>query len=83
MMLRNSANEVAFGSDVHCVSDVTPYGVVGKHYITIKHKGSNPCHNYGKYLFYHPFTKIRKPRLSDFSFVPQAQHRLRGTRNII
>ena len=24
----------AFGSDVHCVNDVTPDGVVGKHHIT-------------------------------------------------
>ena len=28
------ACDVAFGSDVHCVSDVTPDGVVGKHHIT-------------------------------------------------
>jgi len=26
------ARDVAFGSDVHYVSDVTPNGVVGKHY---------------------------------------------------
>ncbi len=28
------ASDVAFGSDVHCVSDVLPYGEVGKHNIT-------------------------------------------------
>ena len=28
------ASDVAFGSDVHYVSDVTPGGVVGKHHIT-------------------------------------------------
>jgi len=28
------ANDVACGSDVHCVNDVTPDGVMGKHYIT-------------------------------------------------
>ena len=28
------ASDVAFGSDVHCVNDVTPDGVVGKHHIT-------------------------------------------------
>ena len=27
------ASDVAFGSDVHCVNDVTPNGVVGKHRI--------------------------------------------------
>ena len=26
------ASDVAFGSDVHCVSDVSPYGEVGKHH---------------------------------------------------
>jgi len=26
------ASDVAFGSDVHCVNDVTPDGVVGKHH---------------------------------------------------
>ena len=34
------ARDVAFGSDVHCVSDVTPNGVVGKHHITATN-GSN------------------------------------------
>jgi hypothetical protein len=34
------ANDVAFGSDVHCVNDVTPDGVVGKHHI-IATIGSN------------------------------------------
>ena len=29
------ASDVAFGSDVHCVSDVSPYGEVGKHHITL------------------------------------------------
>ena len=34
------ASEVAFGSDVHCVSEVSPYGEVGKHHITAT-EGSN------------------------------------------
>ena len=32
-MFAPGANDVAYGSDVHCVNDVTPYGVVGKHHI--------------------------------------------------
>ena len=32
------ASDVAFGSDVHYVSDVTPNGVVGKHHITLRHR---------------------------------------------
>ena len=32
------ASDVAFGSDVHCVSDVTPDGVVGKHHITLRRR---------------------------------------------
>ncbi len=34
------ASEVAFGSDVYCVSEVSPYGEVGKHHITAT-AGSN------------------------------------------
>ena len=34
------ASDVAFGNDVYCVNDVTPDGVVGKHYI-IATIGSN------------------------------------------
>ena len=30
------ARDVAFGSDVHCVSDVSPCGEVGKHHITLR-----------------------------------------------
>ena len=30
------ASDVAFGSDVHCVSDVSPRGEVGKHHITLR-----------------------------------------------
>ena len=29
------ANDVACGSDVHCVNDVTPDGAVGKYYIIV------------------------------------------------
>ncbi|MBR2952388.1 MAG: hypothetical protein IKC43_05375, partial [Clostridia bacterium] len=29
------ASDVAFGSDVHCVSDVSPCGEVGKHHNSI------------------------------------------------
>ena len=32
------ARDVDFISDVHCVSDVTPYGVVGKHLITLRQR---------------------------------------------
>jgi len=32
------ANDVAFGSDVHCVSDVSPCGEVGKHHITLRQR---------------------------------------------
>ena len=32
------ARDVALGSDVHCVSDVTPNGVVGKHHITLRRR---------------------------------------------
>jgi len=32
-MFAPRANDVACGSDVHCVNDVTPDGVVGKHHI--------------------------------------------------
>ena len=39
-MFAPMANDVAFGSDVHCVNDVTPDGVVGKHHI-IATIGSN------------------------------------------
>ncbi len=34
------ASDVDFVSDVHCVSDVTPYDVVGKHYITATNGGA-------------------------------------------
>jgi len=34
------ASDVAFGSDVHCVSDVSPCGEVGKHHITL-HRSCN------------------------------------------
>ena len=30
------ASDVAFSSDVHCMSDVTPHGVVSKHHITLR-----------------------------------------------
>jgi len=32
------ARDVAFGSDVHCVSDVTSDGVAGKHHITLRRR---------------------------------------------
>jgi len=32
------ASDVASGSDVHCVSDVSPCGEVDKHYITLHRK---------------------------------------------
>jgi len=32
------ASDVAFGSDVHCVSDVSPRGEVGKHHITLRRR---------------------------------------------
>ena len=32
------ASDVAFGSDVHCVSDVSPCGEVGKHHITLRRR---------------------------------------------
>jgi hypothetical protein len=34
------ASDVAFGSDVHCVSDVSPRGEVGKHHITLRPTGA-------------------------------------------
>ncbi len=34
------ARDVAFGSDVHCVSDVSPYGEVGKHHITLRRRSN-------------------------------------------
>ena len=34
------ASDVAFGSDVHCVSDVSPYGEVGKHLITLRRRSN-------------------------------------------
>ena len=40
MKLPLRASDVDFVSDVHYVSDVAPYGVVGKHYITATN-GSN------------------------------------------
>ena len=33
-MFAPRASDVDFVSVVHCVNDVTPYGVVGKHHIT-------------------------------------------------
>ena len=39
-MFALAGKRCAFGSDVHCVSDVTPNGVVGKHHITATN-GSN------------------------------------------
>ncbi len=32
------ARDVAVGSDVHCVSDVSPCGEVGKHHITLRQR---------------------------------------------
>ena len=40
------ASDVALGSDVHCVSDVSPRGEVGKHHITLRPKGA--IHHYGE-----------------------------------
>ncbi len=34
--LPRRASDVAFGNDVHCVSDISPYGEVGKHHITVR-----------------------------------------------
>ena len=34
------ASDVAFGSDVHCVSDVSPCGEVGKHHITLRRRSN-------------------------------------------
>ena len=39
------ASDIAFGNDVYCVNDVTPDGVVGKHYI-IATIGSNIIMSY-------------------------------------
>ena len=37
------ASDVAFGSDVHFVSDVSPCGEVGKHYITLRLGAIHHC----------------------------------------
>ena len=34
------ASDVDFVSDVHCVSDVSPYGEVGKHHITLRRRSN-------------------------------------------
>ena len=47
------ASDVAFGSDVHCVSDVTPNGVVGKHHITATN---------GSYITMRSITSLRQRR---------------------
>ena len=38
--LPSRASDVAFGSDVHCVSDVSPCGEVGKHHITLRRRSN-------------------------------------------
>jgi hypothetical protein len=49
------ASDVAFGSDVHCVSDVSPRGEVGKHHITLRPTGAK--HHYSEAI-----TSLRRSR---------------------
>ena len=53
--LPSRASDVDFVSDVHCVSDVSPYGEVGKHHITLRPSGA--IHYYGEAI-----TSLRQRR---------------------
>jgi hypothetical protein len=62
------ASDVAFGSDVHCVNDVTPDGAVGKYHIT-----ASICeqHHYAKHNITFALAKIsqtgKRADIQDFS----------------
>jgi len=58
------ASDVAFGSDVHCVSDVSPRGEVGKHHITLRRRSNTSLWRSRNITLYKQpkvcYTEIRK-----------------------
>ena len=57
------ASDVAYGSDVHCVSDVSPYGEVGKFHFTLRPLGA--IFHLQSYRFYATLNSERRLRYEE------------------
>ena len=58
------ASDVAFGGDVHCVSDVSPRGEVGKHHITLRRRSKTSlCVSTTSLWRSHNITLYKQPKV--------------------